>query len=120
MLATGDVLGIFQLEGNSIAPVVSKVKPESIDDISAILSVWRPGPMGMGYDKLFIDRKHNPESSKDFDIPKYNHLFRETYGLGIYQEQYMILLQEMCGFDPIKTDVWRKGVGRTIDFYSLL
>lgn len=120
LLSSGETLGVFQLEGASVSPSVPLVKPDSIHDIAAMLGVWRPGPLGMSYDKMYIERKHNPDSSRDFYIPRYNHIFRKTYGLGIYQEQYMILLQEMCGFDPIKTDVWRKGVGRTVDFYSFL
>lgn len=120
LLTKGDTLGIFQLEGASVSPSVPSVRPNNIHDIAAMLGIWRPGPLGMSYDKMYIERKNDPESDRDFYIPKYNHIFEKTYGLGIYQEQYMILLQEMCGFDPIKTDVWRKGVGRTVDFYSFL
>jgi hypothetical protein len=112
LLCRGDTSGVFQLEGASVAPSVALVKPSSIHDIAAMLGIWRPGPLGMSYDKMYIERKNNPDSDRDFYIPRYNHIFEKTYGLGIYQEQYMILLQEMCGFDPIKTDVWRKGVGK--------
>ena len=93
--------------------------PKTIDDISAILATIRPGPLGLGYDKLLIQAMSNNEHF-EFRFPKYTHIFKDTYGLGLYQEQYMILLSEMCGFDPIKTDVWRKAVGKTIDFYSFL
>jgi DNA polymerase-3 subunit alpha len=112
LLHKGDTLGVFQLEGSSVAPAVSQVAPDDIHDISALLSIWRPGPLGMGYDKAYINRKHDDFSDRNFDIPRYTHIFSKTYGLGIYQEQYMIMLQEMCGFDDIKTDVWRKAVGK--------
>lgn len=74
-----------------------------------------PGPLGLNLDKALIKAMSEGEHF-EFKFPKYQHLFSGSYGLGLYQEEYMLLLQEMCGFDPIKTDVWRKAVGRTIDF----
>lgn len=66
-------------------------------------------PLGLGLDKALVNAMSNGEHF-DFKFPKYQHLFSGSYGLGVYQEEYMLLLQEMCGFDPIKTDVWRKAV----------
>lgn len=68
-----------------------------------------PGPLGLNLDKALIKAMSEGEHF-EFKFPKYQHLFSGSYGLGLYQEEYMLLLQEMCGFDPIKTDVWRKAV----------
>ena len=82
--------------------IVQKVLLLIIVDLS-------PGPLGLNLDKALIKAMSEGEHF-DFKFPKYQHLFSGSYGLGLYQEEYMLLLQEMCGFDPIKTDVWRKAV----------
>jgi DNA polymerase-3 subunit alpha len=76
-----------------------------------------PGPLSLGMDKMMIDAMSKGESF-EFQFPKYQHLFKDTYGLFAYQEQLMQLSGEMCGFDAIKQDVLRKATGRTIDFFT--
>lgn len=70
-----------------------------------------PGPLSLGMDKMMIDAMSKGESF-DFQFPKYQHLFKDTYGLFAYQEQLMQLSGEMCGFDAIKQDVLRKSTGK--------
>lgn len=112
LIADGNSLGIFQIEGSQgLRDFAAASKPTSIDDMAAVISLYRPGPMGMGALDKYLARKTGKEDAT-FDIPKYHHIFKDTYGLLIYQEQLMILAAEMCGFNDIETDVLRKAVGK--------
>ena len=108
MIENGNVLGLFQVEGN-MAKFAIAAQPRSIEDLAAISALYRPGPMGMGYLDKYLDRKKGLEEC-DFDIPEYNYIFKDTYGLMIYQEGVMILAQEMSDFTDIEVDVLRKAV----------
>ena len=110
MIENGNVLGLFQVEGN-MAKFAIAAQPRSIEDLAAISALYRPGPMGMGYLDKYLDRKKGLEEC-DFDIPEYNYIFKDTYGLMIYQEGVMILAQEMSDFTDIEVDVLRKAVGK--------
>ena len=74
-----------------------------------------PGPLQLGMDKMMIDAMSKGETF-EFQFPKYQHIFKDTYGLFAYQEQLMTLAGQMSGFDSIKQDTLRKATGRTIDF----
>lgn len=112
LIADGNSLGIFQIEGSQgLRDFAAASKPTSINDMAAVISLYRPGPMGMGALDKYLARKTGKENAM-FDVPKYHHIFKDTYGLLIYQEQLMILAAEMCGFNDIETDVLRKAVGK--------
>jgi DNA polymerase-3 subunit alpha len=112
LIATGNSLGIFQIEGSQgLRDFAAASKPDSIHDLAAVISLYRPGPMGMGALDKYLARKNGRESAV-FDVPKYHYIFKDTYGLLVYQEQLMILAADMCGFDDIETDVLRKAVGK--------
>ena len=110
LIADGNVLGLFQVEGN-MAKFAIAAQPKSIEDLAAISALYRPGPMGMGYLEKYLDRKKGREEC-DFDIPEYNYIFKDSYGLMIYQEGVMILAQEMSDFTDIEVDVLRKAIGK--------
>ena len=73
-----------------------------------------PGPLQLGMDKMMIDAMSKGETF-EFQFPKYQHIFKDTYGLFAYQEQLMALAGQMSGFDSIKQDTLRKATGRTIN-----
>ncbi len=80
-------LGVFQIEGSQkLREFAAACKPESIEDLAAIISLYRPGPMGMGYLEQYIGRKSGAIPPK-FVLPDYGYIFEKTYGLMIYQEQ---------------------------------
>ena len=112
IIAEGNSLGIFQIEGSQgLRDFAATCAPQSINDVAAVISLYRPGPMGMGALESYIARKKGLESNI-FTIPEYNYIFEDTYGLLIYQEQLMRLASDMCGFDDIETDALRKAVGK--------
>lgn len=107
----GDLLGVFQVEGSSaLMNFAAKSKPKTIEDISAIIALYRPGPMGMGALDLYLKAKN--KTNNQFEIPEFSHIFDSTYGLLVYQEQLMRLSREMCGFTDIEADELRKAVGK--------
>ena len=112
LISSGKNLGVFQIEGAALSEFASKCKPKNIEDISAIISLYRPGPMNMpGYLESYINRSNGLEAF-DFIIPEFTYLFKDTYGLLVYQEQGMRLLTDMCKWNDIETDDWRKAVGK--------
>lgn len=112
LIASGNSLGVFQIEGSQgLRDFAATAKPESLDDLAAVISLYRPGPMGMGALEHYIARKHGHETP-EFAIREYNYIFEDTYGLLVYQEQLMRLAADMCSFDDIETDELRKAVGK--------
>lgn len=110
--ASGDLLGIFQVEKPGCLEFATAAKPHSLLDIGSIVALYRPGPMGMGALGMYLKRTANRSFDWKFEIPEYSHIFSETYGLLVYQEQLMQLAREMCGFTPAQTDELRKAVGK--------
>lgn len=107
----GDLVGIFQLENPATMPVVEAVGMESLNDVSAITSLIRPGPRDMGMDMEYAERKHG----KPYEvIPCIRHVMAETYGVMTYQEQAMKISQVLCGFDGPMANKLRKAIGKKI------
>jgi DNA polymerase-3 subunit alpha len=112
-IATGDLLGIFQIEGSTgLMEFAKKSQPLCISDLSAIIALYRPGPMGMGALDMYLKRVTKKSQAWEFEIPAYSYIFKETYGLLVYQEQLMKLSKDMCGFTDIEADELRKAVGK--------
>ena len=112
LIADNKTLGVFQIEGSTfLMDFAAASKPDNIGDISAIISLTRPGPMGLGAPDEYIARR-NGETEPVFEIPEYNYIFSDTSGLLVYQEQIMRLAGDMCGFDDIKRDFLRKATAK--------
>lgn len=112
LISSGNTLGVFQIEGSqSLRDFAAAAKPSCIQDISAIISLYRPGPIGMGALDKYLARKLGEERST-FNVPEFDYIFRDTYGLLIYQEQLIRLSEDMCGFTDIESDDLRKAVGK--------
>lgn len=112
LIAKGNSIAVFQIEGSkALRDFAAASRPENIEDISAIIALYRPGPIGLGALDEYILRKKGINKS-EFDIPEYNYLFESTYGLLCFQEQLMALSGDMCGFDDIERDVLRKATAK--------
>ncbi|WP_051962492.1 DNA polymerase III subunit alpha [Mesoaciditoga lauensis] len=110
LLKAGKTLGVFQLESPAATSLTKKMAPEKFDDLVALLSLNRPGPMYSGMADEYIKRKHGLSSSKDeFGL---NELLKETYGMVIYQEQIMQIAKEIAGFSSADSDLFRKAISK--------
>ena len=96
LLARGDLEGIFQLESSGMRQIVRDLKPSSLEDISSILALYRPGPLDAGLIPKFINRKHGREAI-DFAHAILEPILSETYGIMVYQEQIMRIAQDLAG-----------------------
>lgn len=111
MLTKGDSTGVFQLESAGMKDTLRKLRPDNIEDIIALISLYRPGPMDMI--PSYIARKHGLEE------PDYMHemlegILKETYGVIIYQEQVMQIAQVMGGYSLGGADLLRRAMGKKI------
>ncbi len=112
IIGSGESYGVFQIEGSQgLRDFAAAAKPTNLTEMAAVISLYRPGPMGMDAHLDYVARKNGKQASS-FPIPEYDYIFKETYGLLVFQEQLMILAKDMCGFNDIEADVLRKAVGK--------
>ena len=111
LLARGDLEGIFQLESSGMRQIVRDLKPSSLEDISSILALYRPGPLDAGLIPKFINRKHGREAI-DFAHEKLQPILNETYGIMVYQEQIMRIAQDLAGYSLGEADLLRRAMGK--------
>ncbi len=109
MLARGDTVGIFQLESGGMRDTLRQVTPDCIEDIIAILALYRPGPMQ--FIPTFIKRKHGQEEVK-YDHPLLEPILKETNGIIVYQEQIQQAAQTLAGFSLGEGDILRRAMGK--------
>ena len=111
LLARGDLEGIFQLESTGMRQIVRDLKPSSLEDISSILALYRPGPLDAGLIPKFINRKHGREAI-DFAHSTLEPILSETYGIMVYQEQIMRIAQDLAGYSLGEADLLRRAMGK--------
>ncbi len=111
LLARGDLEGVFQLESAGMRQIVRELKPSSIEDISSILALYRPGPLDAGLIPQFIDRKHGREAIK-YQHSLLEPILNETYGILVYQEQIMKMAQDLAGYSLGQADLLRRAMGK--------
>ena len=111
MLSTGHTLGVFQLDSSGMQALVRKLKPTRFEDISALLALYRPGPLGMDMHITFADRKNGLEEVT-YDHPDLEPILGETYGVVVYQESVMRIATDICGFTMSEADQLRKAMGK--------
>ncbi len=109
LLATGHAIGVFQLEGQGMRDTLKKLRPNTIDDIIALISLYRPGPME-NID-VYVDRKFG-RSQPDMLHPSLEPVLKETYGVIIYQEQVMQIAQILSGYSLGEADLLRRAMGK--------
>ncbi|NSM56268.1 DNA polymerase III subunit alpha [Wolbachia endosymbiont of Atemnus politus] len=111
MLSKGDSIGVFQLESSGMREALIKLKPDCIEDIIALISLYRPGPM----DNIptYIARKHGLEKP-DYIHPLLEGVLKETFGVIIYQEQVMEIARILSGYSLAEADLLRRAMGKKI------
>jgi DNA polymerase III subunit alpha len=111
MLARGDSVGVFQFEGSGMREALRQVKPTQFEDLIALVALYRPGPMG--YIPVYGKRKAGQEQVS-FADERLKPITGPTYGICIYQEQYMEIAKQLAGFSPAEADDLRKAIGKKI------
>ncbi len=109
LLNNGDTIAVFQLESGGMQDLCRKFKVESIDHISALLAIYRPGPMEFIPD--FVSRKVQGRQI-EYDHPLMEPILNETYGIMLYQEQIMQVVQALAGFSLGQADILRRAIGK--------
>jgi len=109
MLGRGETLGVFQLESDGMKRVCVELKPSGLDDIIALVALYRPGPMDWIPD--FIANKHGRKTPK-YLHPKLVPILSDTYGIACYQEQVMQIARDLAGFTMGQADELRKVMGK--------
>ncbi len=115
LLSRGDTLGVFQLDGGPMRSLLRLLKPDNFEDISAVIALYRPGPMGANSHTNYALRKNGVQ-----DITPIHPEFAESlseildtsYGLIIYQEQVMAIAQKVAGFSLGQADILRRAMGK--------
>jgi DNA polymerase-3 subunit alpha len=116
LLARGDTVGVFQVEGSGFRRFLTDLKPSCFDDIIAAGSLFRPGPLDAVVDgktmvQHYVDRKHGREEVK-YPHPLLEPVLRDTYGVIIYQEQVMRVAQALSGYTLEQADILRAAMGK--------
>ena len=115
LLARGETLGVFQLDSAPIRALLRSMAPDAFADISAVIALYRPGPMGVNAHNDYADRKNrrkriepiHPELQEPL-----SEILDDTYGLIVYQEQVMAIAQKVAGFSLARADLLRKAMGK--------
>jgi DNA polymerase III subunit alpha len=111
MLARGEAAGVFQFESSGMREALRQVKPTNFEDIIALVALYRPGPMQ--YIPSYAKRK-NGQEPVTYPDERLKQLTSSTFGICIYQEQYMEIAKQIAGFSPAEADDLRKAIGKKI------
>ncbi|HYZ92618.1 MAG TPA: DNA polymerase III subunit alpha [Actinomycetota bacterium] len=112
LLQRGESDGVFQLESEGMRRLLKSLGPDRFEDIVALIALYRPGPM-QEIDK-YISNKHNPDKVV-YPHPLLEDVLRDTYGVIVYQEQVLQLLQRIAGYTAGEADLVRKAVGKKVE-----
>ncbi len=113
LLRAGDTIGVFQLESTPIRALLRSMAPTTFEDVSAVLALYRPGPMAQNWHTEYAERK-NGRKPVVFDHPDLEEILGPTFGLMIYQEQLMRVSQKLAGYTLEEADNLRKATGKKI------
>ncbi|GAG50118.1 unnamed protein product, partial [marine sediment metagenome] len=103
--------GVFQLEGAGMRRYIKELKPSTFSDIAAMIALYRPGPME--HIPTFIKAKHGIEPIR-YPHPTLSSILEETYGVIVYQEQVLFIVQTLAGYSLGHADIFRKAMGKKI------
>lgn len=111
LLSACKTLGIFQLESGGMRDLIKKLQPSKFSDVSALVALYRPGPMESGMMDMFVRRKNGQEKIV-YETPLLEETLKDTYGCMVYQEQIMQISKTLGGFTPGEADTLRKAMGK--------
>ena len=112
-ISTGETLGLFQIESAGMQDLAKRLKPSGFEDVIAMLALYRPGPMESGMLDDFVERKHG-RAEITYMFPELEPILKPTYGVIVYQEQVMQIVQTIGGFTLGGADLVRRAMGKKI------
>ena len=113
LLQSGNTVGVFQLEGTAMRSLIRSLRPDTFNDVIALVALYRPGPMGANMHNLYADRK-NGRAPVESLHPALTELLADTYQIMVYQEQVMEVAQNMAGYSVVDADQLRRAMGKKI------
>jgi len=111
LLSRGETVGVFQMEGSGMTRYLKELKPTSVEDVSAMIALYRPGPME--HITTFIDAKHG-RKKVEYLHPSLEKILKETYGVIVYQDQVLNIFRTFAGYSFGEADIVRKAMGKKI------
>ena len=111
LLSDGDALGLFQVESAGMQSLLRKLEPRSLEDLTALIALYRPGPIQSGMVDDFVDRRHG-EAALAYPHPLLEDVLKPTYGTITYQEQVMRSAQVLAGYSLAEADLLRRAMGK--------
>lgn len=109
MLGRGDTTGVFQLEGAGMRRYIRELRPQNVRELAAMIALYRPGPME--HIPTYINRKHGREPV-EYPHPWLEPILKETFGVIVYQDQVLKVVQALAGFSLGKADILRRAMGK--------
>jgi DNA polymerase-3 subunit alpha len=113
LLSAGDTTGVFQLESSGMKDLLVRMKPECFADVTALVALYRPGPLDSGMVDDFVERKHGRKEVV-YMLPDLESILKETYGVIVYQEQVMKIASALASYTMAEADGLRKAMGKKI------
>ncbi len=114
LLQAGDTTGVFQLESSGMRDLLVRLHPDSMSELTALIALYRPGPLDSGMVDDFVERKHG-RKNVEYLSPRLEPILKETYGVMVYQEQVMQVACELAGYSMADADSLRKAIGKKKD-----
>ena len=111
LLSSGKTMAVFQLESTGMRDLIKKLKPTKFEEITALLALYRPGPLNSGMHTTFVDRKHG-RSQVTYPHELLEPVLSETYGVIVYQEQVMEAARVLAGYSMGQADILRRVMGK--------
>ncbi|MBB5336075.1 DNA polymerase III subunit alpha [Pectinatus brassicae] len=111
MLCSGDTCGVFQMESSGMTTLVKDLQPKEFADLIPLVALYRPGPLGSGMVTDFINGRHG-KSKVSYMHPLLEPILKETFGVVLYQEQVMQIVQVLAGFTLGQADILRRAMGK--------
>ena len=111
LLSSGKTMAVFQLESSGMRDLIKRLKPTKFEEITALLALYRPGPLNSGMHEEFVDRKHG-KSPVTYPHKLLKEVLEETYGVIVYQEQVMEAARVLAGFSLGQADILRRAMGK--------
>src|ERR1700683_5237228 len=108
---TGLTSGVFQFESHGMRDVLRKYRPDTIEDLTALNALYRPGPIQGGMIDDFVDRKHG-RKKVEYELPELQEILQETLGVIVYQEQVMQIANRLAGYSLGEADLLRRAMGK--------
>lgn len=111
LFARGDTVAVFQFESRGMRELLKRARPDTFEDIIALAALFRPGPLGSGMDREWVDRKHG-HTKVTYPHPLLEPVLAPTYGVIVYQEQVMQIAQVLAGYSLGGADMLRRAMGK--------